>query len=107
MTSHSTIHTNVMRRVHLVHRLRTYGTPVASALVLTLSLWGIGREVWVARFFENMPSLADAGAVLRFVFSAFIHTEFVVQALTVLVLAASLWLVSDGVRNIRQTLRSA
>lgn len=99
MTSRSSIHMTVMRRVHRVHALRVLSSaPIVSALVFALALWGIGREVWVARVFENMPSLAHADAVGRFILAAFMNTESVVQVLSVLALIAFVWLARNSVR---------
>lgn len=104
----SKIHTNVMRRVHTIHVLRPLMTTTAlSTLAFLLALWGIGRQVWVAQVLNNMPSLADGAAVMRFMLAAFAHTEFLVQALIVLALAAVLWLVSDAVKNLRHLSRFA
>ena len=98
----STIHKNVMRRVRTIHTVRPFTSMTAlSAFLLLGALWGIGRQVWVAQVFQNMPSLADVGAVTRFAVAAFIHTEFLVQALTVVVLMAVAWIVRDGVRSLR------
>lgn len=99
----SKIHTNVMRRVHTIHALRPLTTTTAlSTLALLLAVWGIGRQVWVAQVFNNMPSFTDTASFARFMLVAFAHTEFVVQALTVIALAAALWLVVDALRGLRQ-----
>ncbi|MEK7080103.1 MAG: hypothetical protein AAB883_00125 [Patescibacteria group bacterium] len=108
MTNESLIHKNVMRRVRTIHALRPFASTTALSVVLFLvAVWGIGREVWVARVVENMPSLADIGAVLRFVIAAFANTDIIVQSLSVLALAAFLWLIADGVRNLRLAPRLA
>ena len=104
----SRIQQNVMRRVRTIHTLRPLvSTTAFSAFLFLGALWGIGREVWVARVFENMPSLSDAAALSRFALSAFLHTDFLVQALSVLAIAAFVWLVSDGLRTLRSTPRLA
>ena len=102
----SRIQENVMRRVRTIHTLRPLvSTTALSAFLLLGALWGIGREVWVARVFENMPSLSDAAVLSRFMLSAFLHTDFLVQALSVLAIAAFVWLVSDGLRTLRSVPR--
>jgi hypothetical protein len=101
MTTDSTIRRNVMRRVRTAHALRAvFSTPIVSGIVFAAALWGIGREVWVARVFENMPSLAHADAVARFLLAAFMNTEAVVQVLLVLAAIALVWLMRDGARTI-------
>lgn len=98
----SRIHTNVMRRVRTIHTVRPLlSTTAFSAILFLGALWGIGKQVWVAQVLENMLSLADVGAVSTFVLAAFINTEFIVQVLTVLALAAAIWIVRDGVRSLR------
>lgn len=91
-----------MRRVRIIRTVR----PILSATTLSFvvviaSLYAIGREVWVARVFENMPSLVEVTAVARFFLSAFAHTGFAVQVLSVLAIAASLWFLRDALRNLR------
>ncbi len=97
MQTESRIESVVMRRVYRVRLLRvaTRGYVLGPALAL-LALWGIGREVWVARVFENAP--ADLLSAVSFYLSAFTHTEVLVQALTLTVLAAVLWVVYDALR---------
>ena len=84
----------VMRRVHTVRRLRSIVSGATlSLVVVVLALYGIGREVWVAKVFENAPS--DFMAAAQFFLLAFTHTEFAVQAFTLTALAAMLWFFRD------------
>lgn len=95
----TTIHTNVMRRVRTIHALRSASTGAgASVLLLTLSLYLIGREVWVARVWENMPKLSHLGSFVRFFTYAFTHTHPSVQLLVLLVIFAALWFVRELIR---------
>lgn len=101
MTNSTNIQKNVMRRVRFVHAVRPFLSNAAgSVALLGLSLYMLGREVFVAQVFRNMPA-ADAGAVLRFAESAFLNTTFIVQALTVLAALAGIWLVHECARLIR------
>ncbi|HYF28897.1 MAG TPA: hypothetical protein VEA36_00845 [Candidatus Paceibacterota bacterium] len=103
----SAIHKNVMRRVRTIHAVRPLASTTAlSAFLLLGGLWGIGTQVWVAQVYANMPSVADVGALARFAIAAFANTEFIVQALTLVVLAAAVWIVRDGVRSLRYSLRT-
>ena len=107
MTSNSNIHTNVMRRVRFVHAVRPFISNAAGAVALLgLSLYMLGREVFVAQVFRNMPS-ADPAAVLRFMEAAFLNTTFVVQAVTVLAAVAGLWLARECARVVGQAFRFA
>ena len=80
-----------MRRVYAIRTLRyVFSGITASCLLLLLTLYGIGRQVWVARVFENAP--ADFGASLQFFISAFSHTDILVQALSLLALISLVYL---------------
>lgn len=85
----SNIEKNVMRRVHVIHALRPIiSLGVLSALLAVIALFGIGREVWVARVFENMPHTSDFAILSRFWLAAFENTRLTVQALTLLTVAS-------------------
>ncbi|MFA5996768.1 MAG: hypothetical protein WC790_03555 [Candidatus Paceibacterota bacterium] len=87
----------VMRRVHLIRILKlVISTAVFALLTFVAALWGIGKEVWVARVFENAPS--DIGGLLQFYIAAFAHTHIIVQALTVLTFASFLFLAREVAR---------
>ena len=104
----SRIQKNVMRRVRTVHAMRPLvSTTALSAVLLLGALWGIGTKVWVAQVYMNMPSPADLPALATFVLAAFLNTEFSVQALTVIVLAAAVWIVRDAVRSLGYAMRTA
>ena len=100
MTNISNIETTVMRRVQTARMIRPLLSNAALALVLfVLALYGVGREVWVARVFQNAPHgnlLAD----IQFFFTAFIDTRLIVQALCLAVLFAFLWLIRDLIRSV-------
>lgn len=87
----------VMRRVRLIRILKlVISTAVLAALTAAAALWGIGKEVWVARVFENTP--ADSGNLFAFYLSAFTHTSLLVQALTLLTLTSVLFLAYETAR---------
>jgi hypothetical protein len=102
-TNQTNIEKAVMRRVHRIYYLRPLvsgGT--LSVLIAALSLYGIGREVWVARVFENAPS--DFFAILRFFVYAFQHTDLLVQVLALLALLSVMYLARESARAIVGTL---
>lgn len=109
MTTNSNIHTTVMRRVRTIHALRTMATGVGVSLVLLVAaLYVIGREVWVARVFENMPSLEHVPQVVHFFTSAFLTTNIVVQLLLLVCIGSAVWFVRELSRIIvHPTLRFA
>ena len=95
-----------MRRVHTIRVIRPLlsNAALASALFL-VSVVGIGREVWVARVFQNMPSMGNALAVAQFFLSAFINTRTIVQATILVAGIAFVWLMRDVVRTLSLSLR--
>lgn len=91
-----------MRRVHTIHAIRPLASGTAfAALLATGSLYLIGREVWVARVFENMPSPAHLLSFATFFETAFFNTTTVVQVLCVAILFSFVWIVRDFVRSIQ------
>src|SRR3989344_1045985 len=76
MTNPSNIERVVMHRVHTIRILRgVFSGTTAACLLLLLTLYGVGREVWVARVFENAPATFTEAS--RFWLSAFEHTRLV------------------------------
>jgi len=91
MNDQSNIERIVMRRVRLMRLLGLIiSTVVFALLTLVLALYGIGREVWVARVFQNAP--ANIADLPRFYLSAFNHARLVVQILAVLTFISCLYL---------------
>ena len=94
----------VLRRVRTIYALRMIGAPLLAASVLAIALIGIGREVWVAKVFQNMPALADVSGTLAFFTDAFLHTDIAVQSLSIIALGALVWLTRDLAISIRRSL---
>lgn len=98
----------VLARAHAISYFRplfTRGT--AAFLALAVALYFIGRFVWVAKVFENMPQLTDVLAVLRFFEVAFLHTEFVIQVSLVVAIGAGIWLAREVARLLAPSNRYA
>jgi hypothetical protein len=105
MNNQSNIERVVMRRVHIIRVLRLIVSNGAlAALVCTIALWGIGREVWVARVFQNAPS--NLANLPNFYLAAFGHTHLIVQALTLLTLASLVYLAREIARLMVRTIVS-
>jgi len=98
-TEQSDIERVVMRRVHLLRILGLIiSTGVLVALTLIAALWGVGKEVWVARVFQNMPHSGNLFDLARFWLATFMNTRLVVQILTLLTLASLAYLILEVVR---------
>jgi hypothetical protein len=96
----------VMRRVRLIRVLRlVISTAVLAVLTFFAALWGIGREVWVARVFENAPPNIED--LPNFYIAAFIHTHLIVQVLVLLTLASALYLAIETARLIVDVVKPA
>lgn len=99
MNNQSSIERAVMRRIHLIRILGLIiSTTALAVLTLILALWGIGKEVWVARVFQNAP--ADFANLPNFFISAFGNTRLVVQILAILTFASFVYLARATARAI-------
>lgn len=91
----------VMRRVRLIRLLvLVISTAMLAVLAFTAALWGIGREVWVAHVFENLPPAGDLSAFMNFWLSAFLKTTLLVQVLTLLTLVSLAFLARETARTL-------
>ena len=91
----------VMRRVHLLRILGLIiSTGMLATLTLVVALWGVGREVWVAMVFQNMPPVGNLLAFANFWLATFVHTRFIVQALSLLTLASLIYLIHEIIRTL-------
>ncbi len=97
MNEPSTIERVVLRRVRIIRALRPLVSGGAlAAFVGVLALWGIGREVWVAKVFANGPR--DFLGHAEYLAYAFGHTRLLVQALVLLALASAVYLAREVAR---------
>ena len=97
MNDQSTIERVVMRRVRFIRILAlVISTVTLAVLTVIAALWGIGKEVWVAKVFENGPQ-GFFGRV-DYLWYAFLHTRLIVQALSLLTATSFLFLLSEAVR---------
>lgn len=98
----------VMSRVRAIHALRPLISSTTLAVFLfVFALAGIGKEVWVAKIIENMPSVANVSAFVNFFLSAFMSTTFMVQALSVIVLAALIYIARETAKLLVPTPQQA
>lgn len=78
-----------MRRIRRVYAVRRAAPVVLASLAFgVVTLWALGREVWVSQVYANMPSFFDVPAITGFMTYAFIHTDLAVQVLCVALLLA-------------------
>jgi hypothetical protein len=67
-------------------------------VVSVLALWGIGREVWVAKVFTNGPQ--DFFGHLSYLTYAFVHTRLVVQGLVLLTIVSLVYLARETAHSL-------
>jgi hypothetical protein len=90
----SRIESIVMTRTRRIRMWSAVLSGEALALaVAALALWGIGREVWVARVFHNAPSIAHVSAAAHFWLAALANTRVVVQMLILTILIAAVYII--------------
>ncbi|PJE74254.1 MAG: hypothetical protein COV01_02035 [Candidatus Taylorbacteria bacterium CG10_big_fil_rev_8_21_14_0_10_41_48] len=87
---------NIMRRVYVIYAFRMVVPKVA---ILTVALFALKYFVSFVDVFRNMPSLADISHSVLFFWSAFAHTDIVVQESLVATLAVLTFMARDLVRN--------
>jgi hypothetical protein len=87
---------NIMRRVYAIYAFRMVVPKVA---LLTVALFALKYFVSFVDVFRNMPSLADVSRSALFFWSAFAHTDIVVQASVLVTLGVFVFMVRDIARN--------
>lgn len=98
----SQIKQNVMRRVHTMHLLRPLvSTTALAGVVMIVSVYELGRLVFVAQVFRNMPAVQDISALLQFFVSAYLNTDVAVQLFTLLAIFGVAWMVRDIARMVQ------
>ncbi|HEY4500812.1 MAG TPA: hypothetical protein VJI70_00905 [Candidatus Paceibacterota bacterium] len=102
MNEQSPIERAVMRRIHLIRVLGLIiSTGALAILTIVFALWGIGKEVWVERVFQNAPT--DFVRLPDFFIAAFGNTRLVVQILAILSFVSFIYLVRMTTRLIVST----
>ncbi len=99
----SQLNMQVMRRVHFIYwTKRVYHSATLKIFLLGMCTVSTTLYVSLPDVILNMPSLTDAQAFLKFVFSALLNTRSRVQLIAILAISIVLWLCKDIVQNIRE-----
>ncbi len=97
MNNPSPVEQIVMRRIRRMRiLLLVLSTATLAVLTTVAALWGIGKEVWVARVFANGPQ--DFAGHIQYLLYAFLHTTLLVQILSVLTLGSLILLARETAR---------
>ncbi len=93
MNNNSVLQQDVMRRVYFIHMMRKLTQPMVSELVLISAL--IFGETFFVSFsdvYTNAGTIGTVGAFFAFVVFAFLNAQLVVQAMTVGIVVAGIFL---------------
>lgn len=92
----------IIRRVKRVYYLKRVIAPIAlKSICVIAALYALGEVVFVARVVENISSFSSTSNLLMFFTRAFIHTESIVQIISVSCVLFGGWLVWDISQKIR------
>lgn len=101
-SSEEVLRAKIMRRVRGVYVLRrVFALAIPQLVLLAIGAGLTARFVWVSQVFANMPSIFDIGGAVRFFFSAFTHTELIVQCAVLLMAIGFAWLLARLVSEVR------
>ena len=97
----TSVRREVMRRIYFIFFASTVMKPLAikGAFAAVFAV-GVAALVSVRNVYWNSPSPAELAAFAKFVLSAFAHTDFVVQALSLSLAILALWALRDFYRAI-------
>ena len=91
----------IMLRVRFVHLVKRALQPFAIKMVVAVAaLFAVGRMVFVAKVFENAPSVSQVSEFSTFFVRAFTHTEFAVQAVILAITIAVVLALRDVAKTI-------
>lgn len=106
--SHEEQKNYIMRRVRFIFRVRQFVTPVTVKVAFVAVLAVVGSAfVSVQSVLLNMPSVENVSEFLRFLSSAFVKTEFIVQAVVLATALIGVLVLRDLIRNVRNVRGSA
>ena len=99
----SNIERQVMAGVGTIYATRQLTSLTAlKVYALILSLWGIGRLVWVSKIFTNFMQVEKngIGSITTYALQAVEHTHLAVQLTLVVAIVAATSLALDAIRSL-------
>ncbi len=92
---------DIMSRVRAIYFLRMVANPLAVKIaVLAACAVSAVFLVSIPHFVDNMSRLPSMMLYFPYLFGAFMHTSFIVQAVLILATASVIWLLVDTIRNV-------
>lgn len=107
MKTPSELRTAVMRHIWVTYFVRQATGPAVLGVAFVLSLFALGRLVFVAKVFENAALHHDIAGYAGYMLNAFIGTQFIVQLVIVLAVTLFGFVVKDAVVIVRRSSRLA
>ncbi len=90
----------IIRRVYIISVMRRVFHPtVLKSIILTVFMVMGSILVSVPNIISNMPLITDINASLSFVLRAFLHTETLVQMVSLGSTILAIWLIKDALRS--------
>ena len=100
--NNSLLKQETMMRVRFIHLVKRAVRPFAiETIIAAAALFEVGRLVFVARVFQNAPSVARFQEVALFFGRAFAHTHPIVQLMVAAALVAVVLAFKDMVKTLR------
>lgn len=102
MKEMTNIERQVMASVGTIYTARALTSVTALKIyALILSIWAVGRLVWVSKVFENFFAVEKSGigAILNYLISAFTHAHISVLLVLLVAAVAFTSLVSEVLSN--------
>jgi len=89
-----------MRNIYGIFILQKIINPTAFKLYVAMTFAWVGTlYVSLGNVFANMQSVSGASALYKYSLSSFANTEFIVQILSIGMIAISVWFVKDVLKN--------
>jgi hypothetical protein len=103
MKTETELRENIMRRVWMAYFVREATRPMILAVAFAVSLFVLGRLVFVAKVFENAALKHDAFGYIGYMLDAFIGTQFIVQLIVVLSAVLFAFILKDAVLTLARS----
>ena len=99
MKTQDELRSHIMHRVRRIHLVRQIAKPAVRAIVFLAACLAITSLVSVRNVIANVSRMSGIAHIANFFLSAFVRTEFFVQAALIVALIVVVWSAVDLVRS--------
>lgn len=100
--NNQTLKQNIMLRVKTVHLVRKFIHPLRlKFLILISSFIAMQFLVSVPNVIQNTFNNTSINKIVEYFFFAFFHTHFLIQAITLVIVLSTLWIIRDTIRSFK------